>query len=97
MNDKKMKRINLHAKVLLLGWLTSLVSDAEAKKISLAQVQDKLPDQTHYYHLGKIRLSAYSFKWVVKGIKKLCRLDINRSVELIKMSEVQEVMRPRRV
>ena len=91
MNAKKMNRINLQAKVILAEWLAGLMSEVEATKISVAKVRDLLPQQTHIFTGDQLRLSAFSFKWTVKRIKKLARQHPERPVESFLLSEVHDV------
>ena len=92
-----MKQINLHAKFILMHWLSSLIDQAEAKKISIQQVKSLLPQQTHIFVGGQVRLSAYSFKWVVKALKKLSRGDSTRTINSFTLTEVKDVYGPNAV
>ena len=73
MNSKKAKQIRRHAKQLMLEWLRSVVSDEEAKKVDIKNIQDYVPDQTHIYANKSFRVSAYTLRWFAQGIKKIIR------------------------
>ena len=88
MNGKKAKQIRSHAKFMLLDWLKTMVSEAEAAKISVDNFEDYLPSQGHIYANRKIMLSAYSFKWFVKQIKKILKRERSRDVKTIKLDEL---------
>ena len=68
MNGSKAKSIRRHAKQILIDWLRTMVSDEEAKKITLDNFKDYLPKEKHVFANRKLLLSAYSFKWFVKKI-----------------------------
>jgi len=70
MNRKKIKKIRRRAKELLVEWLQSLVSDEEKKKITKDNVFEMMPEQTHYWFRNQIQLSAWSYKWVIKKLKR---------------------------
>ena len=73
MNSKKAKQIRRHAKQLMLEWLRSVVSDEEAKKVDIKNIQDYVPDQTHIYANKSLRVSVYTLRWFAQGIKKIIR------------------------
>ena len=74
MNLKKEKQIRKHAQTLMLDWLKTVVPDEEKPKITLANLQDFIPNQTHIYANGHLRVSAYTLRWFAKRIKKLVRM-----------------------
>lgn len=90
MNEKKEKRIRLHAKVLLLQWLEALVNLGEQGKVTTKDILSKLPEQTHYYNKKTLFHSAYSFKWVVKGIKKVLSRSRELEVEDVSLKDVEK-------
>tara|TARA_R100001244_G_scaffold14150_1_gene15716 strand:- start:769 stop:1047 length:279 start_codon:yes stop_codon:yes gene_type:complete len=73
MNLKKEKQIRKHAQNLMLDWLKTVVPDEEKPKITLGNLQDFIPNQTHIYANGQLRISAYTLRWFAKRIKKLVR------------------------
>ena len=72
MNAKKMKKIRRKAKKILVQWLKSLLPDdeKEKEKITEKNIFSLMPTQTHHVFQNQIRLSAWSFKWVVKQLKR---------------------------
>jgi hypothetical protein len=71
MSSKKEKQIRKHAQKLMLDWLLTVVPDEEKAKITLSNLQDFIPNQTHIYANRQLRISAYTLKWFAKRIKKL--------------------------
>ena len=53
MNTKKMKRIRRRAKEVIVEWLQSLLPEHEKDKVTIHNVMDMMPKQTHYV-LGHI-------------------------------------------
>jgi len=51
--------------------LLTVVPDEEKAKITLSNLQDFIPNQTHIYANRQLRISAYTLKWFAKRIKKL--------------------------
>lgn len=88
MNSKQEKKIRKHAKHLMVEWLRSVVPDEEKDKVSIDNVQDYIPDQTHIYANSQLRISAYTLRWFTKGIKKLIRKG-RRDFHTIKVQELE--------
>ncbi len=70
MNTKKMKVIRRRAKEVIVEWLQSLLPEHEKDKVTIHNVMDMMPKQTHYVFQNQIKLSAWSYKWVVKKLKQ---------------------------
>jgi len=70
MNRKKIKNIRKKARGILVEWLQSLVTEEEKKKINEKNLFQMMPEQTHYWFQNKIQLSAWSYKWVIKKLKR---------------------------
>tara|TARA_R100001480_G_scaffold103707_1_gene106662 strand:- start:235 stop:513 length:279 start_codon:yes stop_codon:yes gene_type:complete len=90
-NGRKAKQIRNHAKSILLDWLKTMVSEEEAAKLDENNFEDYLPSQGHIYANRKIMLSAYSFKWFIKKIKKILKKERSRDVRTIKLDELLNV------
>ena len=71
MNGKKAKRLRRKREELLIQWLQSMVPEGEdATRISLKNLKEFLPEQTHIYANNRFMLSAYSLRWFYKQVKK---------------------------
>jgi hypothetical protein len=89
MNQKKMKDIHLHAKVLLARWLNHLVDVSQREQIPMSEVKKLLPKQEHIQVNGRVVLSAYSFKWVTSALKSLAERSPSRGVDTFTMENVE--------
>ena len=89
MNSKKMKPIRRKAKHILVEWLQSLLSKEEASKINYKNVFSFMPNQTHYYHGDTFRLQPWSYKWIVKKLKRNKELTIDDLNDMLQPSEQQ--------
>ena len=65
-----MKVIIRRAKEVIVEWLQSLLPEHEKDKVTIHNVMDMMPKQTHYVFQNQIKLSAWSYKWVVKKLKQ---------------------------
>lgn len=70
MNQKKIKQLRKKVKPLQVQWLKSLLPKEQADTITIDNVDDLLPEQTHAYGDGQLYLSFMSDKWVMKMLKR---------------------------
>ncbi len=73
MNSKLEKKIRKQAKNLMVSWLQSIVPDEEKDKVTVDNLEEYIPDQTHIYANRSLHISAYTLRWFIKGIKKLIK------------------------
>ena len=89
MNSKQMKPIRRKAKHILVEWLQSLLTKEEASKINYKNVFAFMPNQTHYYSGDTFRLQPWSYKWIVKKLKRNPELTIDDLNAMLKPTEKQ--------
>jgi hypothetical protein len=85
MNSKQVKQLRKKVKQFQLEWMQSLLSEDEAKKITLENISAMMPPDTHVKGLESTTLSYMSDKWVIKILKK--HPDINTLQELLQLGE----------
>ena len=73
MNSKLEKKIRKQAKHLMVSWLQSVVPDEEKDKVTVDNLEEYIPDQTHIYANRSLHISAYTLRWFIKGIKRLIK------------------------
>ena len=84
MNTKEMSRIRNKAKHIMVEWLKGLLNPEEQKKVNVKNVLTLMPNQTHYWHGTTLKLQPWSYKWIVKKLKKNPHWtidDLNESLE----------------
>ena len=89
MNSKQMKPIRRKARHILVAWLQSLLSKEEASKINYKNVFSFIPNQTHYWSGDTLRLQPWSYKWVVKKLKRNPQLTIDDLNAMLQPTEQQ--------
>ena len=71
MNGRKAKAIRVKSKQLLIDWLRTMIPEGEdSSKITIKNLHEFLPEQTHIFANNKFMLSAYSLRWFYKQVKK---------------------------
>ena len=84
-NSKQIKKLRKKIKQLQVEWLQSILPENQAATITVENVQDLMPDQTHVNSYGQLRLSFMSDKWIMKILKD------NEGVDTYK--DLQEINR----
>lgn len=69
MNKKKLKELKKRVKPIQVEWLRELLPEDQATTITVDNVEDLLPDQTHMFGGGQLYLSFMSDKWIMKQLK----------------------------
>tara|TARA_R110000772_G_scaffold106461_8_gene208482 strand:- start:1612 stop:1860 length:249 start_codon:yes stop_codon:yes gene_type:complete len=70
MNRKRSKALKKRSRELVLEWLQGLVSDEEKDRITLDNLEQFLPEETHYFAAGSTRCYAMSPRYVYQQLKK---------------------------
>ncbi len=89
MNARKARRINRRTRQLLIEWVQSLLPDEEAEQVTKENIENLLPDETHFFANNRIHLNAYSFKWVKNGIKRVIKQRPELEIENVTMEQIQ--------
>ena len=89
MKKALLKRISRHTEFLLVEWIKSLVTEEEAKKVSLDNIDKLLPDERHFFVGNQLVLAPNSPKWIRKQLKKLVSSNPNINIEAITLEELQ--------
>ena len=70
MNQKKIKKLRRRVKPIQVEWLQTLLPEDQARTITVENVDNLLPEQTHAYGKGQLYLSYMTDKWIMKHIKR---------------------------
>ena len=82
-----MSKIRNKAKAILVEWLKTLLNEEEQKKVNVKNILTLLPNQTHYFSGETFRLQPWSYKWVVKKLKRNPELTIDDLNAMLQPSE----------
>ena len=70
MNAKQIKKLRKRVKHIQVEWLKSILPEEQSVPITVDNVNDLLPDQTHTFGGGQVYLSYMSDKWILKQLKR---------------------------
>ena len=90
MNSKKAKHVRRKAKELMVDWIKSMIPEEDSNDVSIKNLDKYMPDQTHIYANRKVILSAYSYRWFIKKIKKIYNLK-NININNITLKDTENV------
>ena len=89
MNSKRSTRINRHVRILLTSWLKDMLPPEEAKKISIKNFLQYLPEERYYVNHMRLNLNSYHPKWVKKYIKRIIKKSKNINIEDITIADIE--------
>ena len=87
MNTKGMSKIRNKAKAILVEWWKTMLNEEEQKKVNVKNILTLLPNQTHYFSGETFKLQPWSYKWVVKKLKRNPELTIDDLNAMLQPSE----------
>jgi uncharacterized coiled-coil protein SlyX len=70
MNAKQIKKLRKRIKPIQMEWLESLLPVEQAQTITIDNVEDLLPEQTHAFGQGQLHMSYMTDKWIMKYLKQ---------------------------
>ena len=84
MNSKELKKLRRLVRPIQVEWLQTLLSEEQAKDITVDTVEGLLPEQTHAFGKGQLHLSYMTDKWIMKYLKQYPNITTYK--ELIEVS-----------
>ena len=70
MNQRKVRELKKRIKPIQVEWLRSLLPEEQAKTLTVDNVDELLPSETHMHTTDKTILSFMSDKWLMKKLKR---------------------------
>ncbi len=70
MNQRKVRELRRRIKPIQVEWLRSLLPEEQAKTLTVDNVDELLPSETHMHTTDKTILSFMSDKWLMKKLKR---------------------------
>lgn len=87
-NSKQIKKLRKLVKPLQVEWLQSILPEDQGKEITVSNVKELMPDQTHVFGNGQLHLSFMSDRWIMKILKE--NQSVSTYKELQKINEQQQ-------
>ena len=83
MNRTKYRKLKNKVKRIQVQWLRTLLPEDNGEPITVQDVSELMPDQTHIFGDGEFKLSYMSEKWVIKFLKKYPHINNYNEIEEI--------------
>ena len=92
MNSKQLKKLRKLIKPLQVEWLQSILPEEQGKTITVNNVEELMPDQTHVFGNGQLHLSFMSDKWIMKILKDNPNITTYKELETINEQQQQKYL-----
>ena len=92
MSSKQIKKLRKLIKPLQVEWLQSILPEDQGKTITVNNVEELMPDQTHAYGNRQIHLSFMSDKWIMKILKDNPNITTYKELETINEQQQQKYL-----
>ena len=89
MKKALLKRISRQTERLLVEWIKSLLTEEEANKVTLDNVNTLLHAEYHTYTDQGLRLTPNTPKWIRQGLKKMVKENPTLDIESITLEQLQ--------
>ena len=81
MSEKRARELRKKSKLFFIDWIKTIIPDDEdTSKLTLKNINELLPKDTHYFANGRVWLSAYTVRWFNKKLKKNPNLTLEEIV-----------------
>ena len=97
MNSNKLKQIHRKTERLLVDWLSTMVSDEEAKRISTKNIMEFMPDEIHAPLNTGIRCIPMTPRWIKKELKRLVKKDNSFDVGSVTLNDLEQIAERQRI
>ena len=70
MNTKQMKKIRNKARAIMVEWIKEVIKKEDHTKITRKNLEKLIESSSYYWSGGTLKLQPWSYKWIVKKLKK---------------------------
>lgn len=92
MNSKQLKKLRRLIKPLQVEWLQSLLPEDQGNVITVDNVDELMPDQTHVFGNRQMHLSFMSDKWIMKILKDNPTITTYKELETINEQQQEKYL-----
>ena len=92
MSSKQIKKLRKLIKPLQVEWLQSILPEEQGKEITINNVEELMPDQTHVFGNRQMHLSFMSDKWIMKILKDNPNITTYKELETINEQQQQKYL-----
>ena len=70
MNPKQMRKIRNKARAILVEWIKEVIKKEDHPKVTRENLEKLIENSSYYWSGGTLKLQPWSYKWIVKKLKK---------------------------
>ena len=70
MNPKQIRKIRSKARDILVAWIKEIIKKEDHTKVTRKNISKLVESQSYYWSGHSIKLQPWSYKWIVKKLKK---------------------------
>ena len=70
MNPKQMRKIRNKARAIMVEWIKEVIKKEDHTKVNRRNLEKLIETSSYYWSDGTLKLQPWSYKWIVKKLKK---------------------------
>ena len=70
MNPKQIRKIRSKARDILVAWIKEVIKKEDHPKVTRENLEKLIENSSYYWSGGTLKLQPWSYKWIVKKLKK---------------------------
>ena len=95
MNPKQIRKIRSKARNILVAWIKEVIKKEDHPKVTRENLEKLISNSSYYWSGGTLKLQPWSYRWIVKKLKKhpdWTLEDIKQSIEPSERAQRRERM-----
>ena len=97
MNSNKIKQIHRKTEQLLVDWLSTMISDEEAKQINTKNIMQFMPTEIYAPLNTGVRCVPMTPRWIKNELKRLVKKDKSFDVDSVTLGDLEYIAERQRV
>ena len=70
MNPKQIRKIRSKARDILVAWIKEVIKKEDHTKVNRENLEKLIENSSYYWSNNTLKLQPWSYKWIVKKLKK---------------------------
>ena len=70
LNTKQMKKIRSKARAIIVEWIKEVIKKEDHTKVNRENLEKLIENSSYYWSNNTLRLQPWSYRWIVKKLKK---------------------------
>ena len=70
LNTKQMKKIRTKARAIIVEWIKEVIKKEDHTKVNRENLEKLIETSSYYWSGGTLKLQPWSYRWIVKKLKK---------------------------